>query len=345
MRCRFLVGSERPPERRVRTADPESRHEFHACTSLRPSTCPEVIDRGHHAAAFERATGPAKREDIEFDEWLQLDGSGQQSASVLCKQQQPTGAALPAEGEPGEIFTLKTMQAAPLLDSRGEAVRCNIACTTHHCFIVVDGKWACYRRNYLKIDVACSVFEPGSAVALSGDQAWFVRERGDTGSLQRVDSFSIRLTAHVADRPETEVALVQFGPARERGPRSQVEQRTLTLGGTLTSNALVNERREGVAAFRRVQIRSATLNNGQKGHSGQQYYALKITLLAHHSGSASAIAVTTSQPVTVRGRSKMHYAPPSQRNVVPFPSERAKEDAEALAPRRPFDVMDIRHVL
>ncbi|KAJ9479010.1 DNA-binding [Pseudozyma hubeiensis] len=114
------------------------------------------------------------------------------------------------------------------------------------------------------------------------------------------------------------VPLIQFGPARERGPREAVQPVELRSGGGISKDASVNEqtaaRSGSVAAFRRVQIRSATMNNGQRGAASQQFYALKLTLLAYPKQSALTasagveVACLTSHPITVRGRSKVHYA-------------------------------------
>ncbi len=64
------------------------------------------------------------------------------------------------------------------------------------------------------------------------------------------------------------VPLIQFGPARERGPREPVQPVELRSGGNIVRDASANEqaaaRSGNIAAFRRVQIRSATMNNGQR---------------------------------------------------------------------------------
>lgn len=53
------------------------------------------------------------------------------------------------------------------------------------------------------------------------------------------------------------------------------------------------------------------MNNGQRGAAGQQFYALKLTLLAYARGNSDGVEVANlvSEPITVRGRSKAHYAP------------------------------------
>ncbi len=142
----------------------------------------------------------------------------------------------------------------------------------------------------------------------------------------RAERFAVHMSAHVLNKDgklvkgrQGQVPLIQFGPARERGPREAVQPAALCSGGSVTPDAGANEqmasRLGSIAAFRRVQIRSATLNNGQRGSAGQQFYALKLTLLAfprHGPLTTSAgveVACLTSHPITVRGRSKVHYAP------------------------------------
>lgn len=142
----------------------------------------------------------------------------------------------------------------------------------------------------------------------------------------RAERFAVHMSAHVLNKDgklvkgrQGQVPLIQFGPARERGPREAVQPAALCSGGSVTPDAGANEqmasRLGSIAAFRRVQIRSATLNNGQRGSAGQQFYALKLTLLAfpRHGPLTTAagveVACLTSHPITVRGRSKVHYAP------------------------------------
>ncbi|EPQ28606.1 uncharacterized protein PFL1_03909 [Pseudozyma flocculosa PF-1] len=263
----------------------------------------------------------------------------------------------PAEGDSGEIFTNPTAMRAELLDADGDSLSCELQSTTHNCFIVVDGKWACYRRNYLKIDTSCSVMKRASG-QLAESTRYFVRQHGSS-DLRTVSHFTVGLSAHIADHlggvselPQHEIPLIQFGPARERGPRTEVYPRQLELSGEPAAGERSPLAADRVAAFRRIQIRSATLNNGQRGHAGQQYFALKLTLYAHlqpvldprsgtairrsrrigaaasagratHAATATSaaaaaatdpvagtiveVACTVSQPITVRGRSKMHY--------------------------------------
>ncbi|CDR99454.1 hypothetical protein [Sporisorium scitamineum] len=140
-----------------------------------------------------------------------------------------------------------------------------------------------------------------------------------------VERFAVHMTAHIVNSDgrlqkgrQGLVPLIQFGPARERGPREAVQPVEVRSGGTISKDGSVNEQaatRSGtIAAFRRVQIRSATMNNGQRGAASQQFYALKLTLLAYPRQGAVTVsggvevASLVSHPITVRGRSKVHYA-------------------------------------
>lgn len=140
-----------------------------------------------------------------------------------------------------------------------------------------------------------------------------------------VERFAVHMTAHIINNDgrlqkgrQGLVPLIQFGPARERGPREAVQPVELRSGGSIGKDASANEQaatRSGtIAAFRRVQIRSATMNNGQRGAASQQFYALKLTLLAYPKqgpltvSAGVEVASLVSHPITVRGRSKVHYA-------------------------------------
>ncbi|SPO25480.1 uncharacterized protein UTRI_03100_B [Ustilago trichophora] len=245
-----------------------------------------------------------------------------------AKQQQQQ--SLPAEGSTGEIF-LKSKSVLPLTlkESRVGAtfkkLFCKLDSTTHQCFSVVDGKWACYRRNYLKVDVSFHFEDEHGRRrdTISGD---FVCSPPDRRPFP-VERIAVHMTAHIINDDgklqkgrQGLVPLIQFGPARERGPREALQPVELRVGGSVGKDASANEqaatRSGNVAAFRRVQIRSATMNNGQRGSAGQQFYALKLTLLAYPRQApltASAgveLASVVSHPITVRGRSKVHYAAP-----------------------------------
>ncbi|EST05419.2 NDT80 DNA-binding domain protein [Kalmanozyma brasiliensis GHG001] len=238
---------------------------------------------------------------------------------------------VPQEGRTGEIFAeFKSILPLATKVGRHDAstkLFCKLDSTSHHCFSVVDGKWACYRRNYLKIDVSFHLEDEqgrrrdalqGDVICAPAGRPAFVVER-----------FAVHMTAHVINEDgrlqrgrQGLVPLIQFGPARERGPREPVQPVELRSGGRLAKDASANEQaavRTGtIAAFRRVQIRSATMNNGQRGAASQQFYALKLTLLAYPKQGPLSVAAgvevasLTSHPITVRGRSKVHYAPAAE---------------------------------
>ncbi|PWZ02413.1 hypothetical protein BCV70DRAFT_235976 [Testicularia cyperi] len=239
-----------------------------------------------------------------------------------------------AEGCTGEIFDAGCVQLRQLrIDSprrQARRVQVRLSTTTHQCFSVVDGKWACYRRNYLKIDVALDLLDEAGRKC---NDLFGLHCISAAGQHREISQFAIQLSAHVVDDTgqlkegaDGVVPLIQFGPARERGPREEVKPMLLRPGGRLRDDCATNESihlsDQTIAAFRRVQIRSATLNNGQRGSAGQQFYALKLSLLAYSEegrdqrcypgpdgSEAITVATLVSHPITVRGRSKMHYAP------------------------------------
>ncbi|SNX84501.1 uncharacterized protein MEPE_03210 [Melanopsichium pennsylvanicum] len=270
-------------------------------------------------------------EDDDADEPLAKPSTFPNLASLLCRANAtPTDTnrpGLPAEGSTGEIF-LESRPTLPLTLPHARAPEilfCKLSSTTHQCFSVVDGKWACYRRNYLRVDVAFH-FEDESGRRRDNLSNNILCSPSNCQPFVVV-RFAIHMTAHVIDTDgrllkgrQGLVPLIQFGPARERGPREAVKPVEVRAGGIVGKDASANEqtaaRSGNIAAFRRVQIRSATMNNGQRGSAGQQFYALKLTLLAYgRSGSMTAsngveVASAVSHPITVRGRSKVHYAAP-----------------------------------
>ncbi|KAL9931990.1 hypothetical protein V8E36_009051 [Tilletia maclaganii] len=150
------------------------------------------------------------------------------------------------------------------LDSGKSKYTFVIDATSHDCFTDIEGKWTCYRRNYLKIDACVRVqpkSEPPSDINRGTSPLSLSRPAPSTSSsssssrkrrasslddIHTDDSSSTTpyptrayatLTAHVADAsgkilPGTEeVSLVQFGPEREQGPRSAVEAQRLLVSG------------------------------------------------------------------------------------------------------------------
>ncbi|GAC93410.1 DNA-binding [Pseudozyma hubeiensis SY62] len=274
------------------------------------------------------AESSSDSEDPVSDEPLAVPSS-LTSPSVLASstEKEPRELSVPQEGRTGEIFvTMKSLLPLTSKQSRSSTIDqlfCKLESTSHKCFSVVDGKWACYRRNYLKVDVSFH-FEDEQGRSRDTVEGDLICQAGSPSAFV-VDRFAVHLTAHVINSDgriqkgrQGFVPLIQFGPARERGPREAVQPVELRSGGGISKDASVNEqtatRSGSVAAFRRVQIRSATMNNGQRGAASQQFYALKLTLLAYPKQSALTasagveVASLTSHPITVRGRSKVHYA-------------------------------------
>ncbi|KAJ1028968.1 hypothetical protein NDA18_002601 [Ustilago nuda] len=258
------------------------------------------------------------------------DSHGSAASGSKAEQKR---VVLPEEGCTGEIFRkIKTQLPITLKqgsgsDAKEEHLFCKLDSTTHQCFSVVDGKWACYRRNYLKIDVVF-YFEDASGQRrdnVAGDLILQTHPTSRHPIPFVIDHFAVHISAHILDLASKKlqrgrqgtIPLIQFGPARERGPREPVQPASLRPGGNITKDATANEhtstRAGNIAAFRRVQIRSATMNNGQRGAAGQQFYALKMTLLAYPRDCTDGVEVASivSEPITVRGRSKVHYAPPN----------------------------------
>ncbi|PWN52647.1 p53-like transcription factor [Violaceomyces palustris] len=223
----------------------------------------------------------------------------------------PQASKLNTSDSEDNIFKTQTEQAGTILDS--ESHQPTIASS-----------------SYLKVDAAFSAHKGVSPATKPATQPYFLNESSD--SPRKISHFSLGMSAHVSDSSgrvvsevRDEVPLVQFGPARERGPREDVKRKRLEPGGVLRDEPSVNqqaaEREQTVASFRRVQIRSATLNNGNasKSATAQQYYVLRLSLYAHlvhpkawkqsSGGSSIRVAFLTSEPITVRGRSKVHYAP------------------------------------
>ena len=173
-----------------------------------------------------------------------------------------------------------------------------------------DGRWTCYRRNYVNVRVR---------YVLHGIRAGEVLYVFIEGKQRRVRDLGTRITAHKSGTSEDSIDLVHFTPKREHG--LQLADKVISLSTVASRTAisptlqLCKQFRDGFGegfVFERMQFRSATPNNGSRS-SRQPGNRLCTELLADVSAEGAdvpewrLICRRISEDIVVRGRSPVHY--------------------------------------
>ena len=154
-------------------------------------------------------------------------------------------------------------------------------------FFLADKKWTCYRRNYFQLAGSFSLAPQPTSGSI------YVNGRP-------VSQFLMKLSAHTSDSQKKSVDLIQLTPKRDKGPQTTPRLIELQPGGQLGTYPLEANRHQ-TATFERIQFKTATANNGKK-RASQQYYCLKIELVAQTTdGDHVVVANCNSLPVVVRG--------------------------------------------
>jgi hypothetical protein len=190
-----------------------------------------------------------------------------------------------------------------------------------------DNEWTCYRRNYFQLTVAYSISSPNPALsneALLGAGIMLDYH----GRQERVTGFKITIGARVHASDQKIIDLVQHTPKRDKGPQLKPALNLMMPGGDVERHAhhdstdideekaaLSGNIAEGdlprVVTYERIQFKQATANNGKR-RAAQQYFSLIVEAYAVILGAQGTedvrVAVVSSRPVVVRGRSPGHYS-------------------------------------
>ena len=183
-----------------------------------------------------------------------------------------------------------------------------------------DGRWTCYRRNYLgvSVDYGLAGSKPGKPL--------YVKLHKDR--VAQVQALGVTLSAS-QDKPVGKpIPLVKHTPKRDRGPVNPVgieklQPKAPGQNGVRVNDApgpslplqdhdSLNSPPLGQYTFERIQFKSATANNGRR-RAAQQFYHLLVELHAdirkNRDGNPQwvKIAHRVSDPMIVRGRSPGHY--------------------------------------
>ncbi|KAI3659233.1 hypothetical protein MP638_000514 [Amoeboaphelidium occidentale] len=185
-------------------------------------------------------------------------------------------------------------------------------------FFKFENIWTCYRRNYFRVLSTfnlISLTQPGHVVTADDPSTLFCQFNGQNF---QISGFKMTLTAFSNNNSDKRIELVTFN-GKSKSPATSPSPRSVLPGGRdfdpvppktpLTPHSdSKKEKISTMAAFDRIQFRTATSNNGKR-KAIQQYFRLMLELHAVCTdGSSFKIAETSSEDIVVRGRSPGHYA-------------------------------------
>ncbi len=198
----------------------------------------------------------------------------------------------------------------------GEPIQPTISCKSYKNFLVDDGEWTCYRRNYISATCSYSLanYTPGARIMLSQSGNPHVDVHG----------FAMYVCGTVSEDADQTMDLVQYTAKRDKGPTLRIHKVPMAPKGS--GQHVAGSYGEGSPAglsdgygqvlptehnFQRLQYPSATMNNGNRRQT-QQYFHLLIELWADIGGAQATgqyvrVAYRRSRRIIVRGRSPGHY--------------------------------------
>ena len=188
-------------------------------------------------------------------------------------------------------------------------------------FFKAEDNWTCYRRNYFS--VACSY-----TLKPEMDQTTRTLNVHAPSGVERIQSFSVCISAQVDGESNKFIELVQHTPKRDKGPMDAPKHKDLLaipssvvesfpnvnpeyghLGDLDHTYSPGTQENNHVATFDRMQFKKATANNGKR-RAAQQFFQIVVELFvttARSGPSGYKVATKESAPVVVRGRSPGHY--------------------------------------
>ncbi|MCJ1387341.1 hypothetical protein MMC18_000184 [Xylographa bjoerkii] len=220
-----------------------------------------------------------------------------------------------------------TKQFQHIVDPNGLPIHVDLQARIDKGFFKAESDWTCYRRNYFSV-ACCYCLKPD--VDLSARQLYL----SHPNNRDRIQSFSVLITAKIDSEEGKVIELVQHTPKRDKGPMGPPDMTEVSPHpsgnlGIFTSTPPYNTETQmssdfsqvystggqpqNVANFDRIQFKKATANNGKR-RAAQQYFHIVVELHANvHRGTSSEVhnikvAHRVSAPMVVRGRSPGHYA-------------------------------------
>jgi hypothetical protein len=167
--------------------------------------------------------------------------------------------------------------------------------------IIIQPELTCYRRNLFQISgsVACPA-GPISALTDRGQTVPIVSQELSIFATESVDGHVIRLIVIPWKTPPPNAPEVPSNQEQEPPPITLLDHGE--GGQTLSNGVFIHP-----IAWRRLQFRVATANNGRRKEL-QQHFVLRLSVTATLSdGTKLCIAEASTAPIVVRGRSPRNF--------------------------------------
>lgn len=179
----------------------------------------------------------------------------------------------------------------------------------------------CYRRN---------MWQCAGQIVLPRDISHAVTEQG-----QQVAVFELAASIAAKESIEGKPTEIISVPWKGSSDDSSALPRILLDLATGQGQELDHNRMSLPVAWKRIQFKHATANNGRR-KGLQQHYVVQITLLAKtDNGEWLKIAEIESGPVIVRGRSPRNF---DSRKDVSLSTDKKVEKRASVAPETPMPV-------
>ncbi|MCJ1436693.1 hypothetical protein MMC27_006074 [Xylographa pallens] len=263
-----------------------------------------------------------------------LDSSASRNSPTAGSSFNPVSASM--QLSPNSQYQLEALGVPPfegtkqfyqIVDPNGLPIHVDLQARIDKGFFKAESDWTCYRRNYFSV-ACCYCLKPD--VDLLARHLYLSR----SSNRDRIQSFSILITAKIDGEDGKVIELVQHTPKRDKGPMGPPDLTEVSphpsgnLGVFASASPYTSETQmssefsqayptgaqtQNVANFDRIQFKKATANNGKR-RAAQQYFHIIVELYTKVSRGTSSemqtvkIAHRVSAPMVVRGRSPGHYA-------------------------------------
>lgn len=219
-----------------------------------------------------------------------------------------------------------------VVDQFGSPAKIDVAAQIHGMFflsemathtggsIVMQPELTCYRRNLFQISGSVTVPSgPISVLTERGETSPVVSQELSVSAIESVDGHVIRLIVIPWKTPPANSPEIPTGSEQEPAPIA------------LNFESTENDKNNGAVsqqqiAWRRLQFRVATANNGRRKEL-QQHFVLRLKLVATLvDGSTVCIHESTTAPIVVRGRSPRNF---QARKEIPLVGSSASPRGQA----------------
>ncbi len=200
-----------------------------------------------------------------------------------------------------------------LLDYSRRQTSLSLSAQLHGMFFLAESPWAmvgesigapteltCYRRN---------LFQITGSIILPRKLRYIMTEQGETLPIQ-AQELSISATESVEGNPVKIISVPWKTPPSNS--TAVVEDKTEREPPSIPLEVITNQDMESdfvtfPIAWKRLQFRIATANNGRRKEL-QQHFIVRLKVLATlHNGTKISICETQSGPIIVRGRSPRNF--------------------------------------